>query len=89
MYDVGGKAYPYVVKSYQEGAHIVAEVYDVPTEMLNRTIRMEQQAGYEIAVVDTPYGAALLCVYAYHQVRKEDKQVLSGDWLQYAAERVA
>lgn len=75
-------AYPYVVKSYKEGSSIVCEVYDVTADRLSDCIGMEQRAGYDIHVVDTPYGEALLCVYPYSS--HGDEQVVNGDWLEFA-----
>lgn len=98
MYDLG--SYPYVISRPQaveedvRPSTITVEVYDLLPDVANRIAEMEQGAGYEVAVIPTQFGDALLFymdTYEHERRQRQNKehgykldQIPDGNWLSRA-----
>jgi gamma-glutamylcyclotransferase (GGCT)/AIG2-like uncharacterized protein YtfP len=76
-------SYPFVVP--EQGKSITIEVFDVTARQASNMARMEQRAGYEVEIVNTEFGDALLFYMdPYSRVAEEERSVVeSGDWIEY------
>lgn len=79
MYHNG--SYPMIVRGDGNDS-ILIEIYDVPAEVALPIIKMEQGAGYEMDLVNTSHGVAVIFTQSSHQVRDKVK-ILDGDWVQW------
>lgn len=86
MFSFGG--FPFVVPSNNQDDTIIVELFDIPDELIARSIhQMEIGAGYgvdEITLEDQVYW---LYIYPSERDYGRFPQVTDGDWVRFAAEQ--
>lgn len=74
-------SYPMIVRS-DENDSILVEVYEVPSEVALPIIQMETGAGYEMDLVNTSQGVAVIFTQRPSQVAGKVK-ILDGDFIKW------